>query len=167
MKRIIIGFSKARSPLAIMSKLIMWAQGTPFSHTYIKLDWATAKVELIYQASKTYVNFESNRSFLARAEVVKEFEVDLKQDKWEAVAQYIGANLDKPYSIKQMIGMGLVCLGQKLGIKISNPYKNNHDAFICSEVVANIIEKSGGVLTLNKEDMGPKEVYNFLVENKL
>ena len=58
MKTITFGFSKARSSTAWFSKAICWAQGTPFSHVYIKFAWPASGANLIYQASHTSVNFE-------------------------------------------------------------------------------------------------------------
>jgi len=165
MVKIIIGFSRARSKTALFSKGIMWAQGTPFSHVYIKLNWKAINKLLIYQASGLQVNFESWDHFQTHAVAVSEFEIDVSDETYKKIASFMYDQLNKPYSIKQILGMCCVLFGQKFNLKIENPYKNRSDAFVCSELVIDIIKTAGITIEGDPEDMGPLEVFNFLHEN--
>jgi hypothetical protein len=162
-KRIVFGFSRPRSKLAILGKLIMWAQGTKYSHVYIRFAWPAAKTDLIYQASKTKVNLESLSSFTQHAVIVAEAELSISSEKWSQVAQYVVQNLNKPYSFIQLLGMAYVVAASKLGIQVDQPFQNQHDAFICSELAADMYMKAMSVeQTLQTERMSPLDFYNFL-----
>jgi len=164
MKTVVIGFSRPRSK-KLFSEAIMWMQKTNFSHVYVKVEWPSAERELVYQASGLQVNFESWNHFQTHAYSVAEFKIDLTEESYKQVAKYICDNLNKPYSMKQVFGMFLLCLGKRFGIKISNPYKNRHDAFICSEVGADVLETGNIDLGEDSEDVGPRELYEFLETN--
>lgn len=171
MKRLTFGFSKARNPYAVLSRAICWAQGTPFSHVYVKFAWPAASTNLIYQASKTHVNFEIEQSFHEHAVTVQEIEFDLDEEVWKRVATFIACNLNKPYSRLQIAGFALKLLAEKVGINCIKPVKNGMDEFICSELGAELYQLVKGV-NLDAESMTPNDLYKIIlmpgtgVENK-
>lgn len=164
MRTLYLGFSKAKSKFAWFSKLIMWAQGIPFSHVYVRFNSDFLERTFIYQASGIKVNFENIESFLNHAEVIKEFELELSEEKYKKVLQYAIDNVGKPYSVKQILGMGWIIFLNKLGIKQSNPFKNSTAAFVCSEIGADILEIYGKEILEDKDSLGPKEVFELLSE---
>lgn len=163
MKKVTVGFSKATSPYAIFSKAIRWGQGTSFSHVYLKISWAAADAGLIYQASGNSVNFESEEHFKTHATVVKEFELDISDEHYKKIAKYVVANLNKPYSLCQILGMTYVLVAKKLGIETKNPYKNRTDAFVCCELIQGVLSEADISFPFDPEDVGPKELFDFLV----
>jgi hypothetical protein len=167
--KIYLGFSKAKSKWAFLSKLIMWCQEVPFSHVYMRVDSQSLQRSLIYQASGLKVNFENKGIFDSHAQIVSEFELDVEQETYKKVMQFAIDNVGKPYSKKQLIGMAFVSLGRKMGLNLKNPYKDRRDAFICSELVADIIDivDPSSDLALKSEDLGPKEIYEFLKKEQI
>lgn len=164
MKSIIIGFSRPRSK-KVFSEAIMRMQRTNFSHVYVKIDWPSADRQLVYQASGLQVNFESWNHFQTHAHSVAEFKLDMNEDAYSKIATYICDNLNKPYSMKQILGMFFLCLGKRFEISVTNPYKNRHDAFICSEIGADILKTGNIDIGSDSEDVGPKELFDFLETN--
>lgn len=164
MRKLYIGFSKAKSNWAVLSKLIRWAQGTPFSHVYVRFDSESLHRTFIYQASGSKVNFENIALFNSHSIVVKEFELDVSEETYTRVLQFAIDNVGKPYSVKQLIGMAWGCLKQKLGFSVENPFKDRTDAFVCSEIGADVLEIAGKQVPEDKDSLGPKEVYKLLEE---
>lgn len=164
MRSIIIGFSKPKTR-KIFSEAIMWMEQSNFSHVYIKIDWPSADRQLVYQASGLQVNFESWSYFQTHAHSVAEFNIDITEEVYKKIATYLCDNLNKPYSMKQVYGMFFVCLGKRMNITITNPYKNRHDAFICSEIGADILKEANIDVGTDSEDIGPKELFDFLETN--
>lgn len=159
MKQIVVGFSKAKSKYALFSKLIMHVQSTPFSHVYIKMPWKAASANLIYQASHTSVNFESETHFLIHAEVVEEFNLEISDESYIKIAKYVMENLNKSYSMAQVFGL----LFKFIGLTRSNQFKNGSDAFVCSELINGLLSKADILDTFEyNEEVGPKEVNEFL-----
>lgn len=166
MRKLFVGFSKAKSKWAIVSKLIMWAQGTPFSHVYIRFDSEFIERTFIYQASGSKVNFENLQSFQQHAMVVKEFELAVTPEVYKKILQFAIDNVGKPYSLKQLIGMAWVCLKAKFGMKVQNPFKDRADAFVCSEIGAEVLALAGKEVPEDKDSIGPKEVFSILEEQQ-
>jgi hypothetical protein len=163
MKTVTFGFSKAKSKTALFSKAICWAQGTPFSHVYIKFNWAASGSNLIYQASAHAVNFETEWHFNGHAQIVHEVSFDVADECWQRVAHFIVDNLGKPYSILQIAGFAFKLLGAKLGIKCIKPIRNGKDQFICSELGAEVFRLLGNAEHLDSENTTPKDLYDLLM----
>jgi hypothetical protein len=164
MKTVTIGFSKARSNKALFSRAIMLAQNTPFSHVYTRVTWPASGQDIVYQASGTKVNVDSYAHFLTVEEVVAEFQVEVREETWAKIAKFMIDNLNKPYSIKEIVGMVLVIICKKLGISIANPFRDDHASFFCEELSADIFKMIHPEIKFDTESNGPKEFYDLLVE---
>lgn len=162
MKTIIIGFSRAKSPYKLFSRAIQWAQSTPFSHVYTRFSWPAAGADLIYQASHTSVNFESYEHFKTHALTVAEFTFNVQDENWHKVASFMLSELDKPYSIAEIIGLFIRIIGFKLGLQVPNPFVNGPAAYVCSELGADILKILKPESNLESEQIGPKELYEAL-----
>ncbi len=159
-KSIIIGFSTPRK-WHVLPALIKFLEKTDFSHVYIKLKSESIDRELIYQASGLQVNFQNIASFNEKSKVIKEFEIELSEEAYIKVMQYMVDNVGKPYSIRQLLGMGIRKIASYLGCVISNPFKNAHDAFICSEIAADILGLAKNE-AYNSENVSPNDLYKVL-----
>jgi hypothetical protein len=162
MSRLYIGFSKAKSKYAVVSKIIQKVQNTPFSHVYIRLQSDSLERTFIYQASGSKVNFENMDSFNSHSTVVNEFEIEASDEVYKKVMQFAIDTVGKPYSLKQLIGMAVLTVLRKFNKTAKNPYRDRKDAFICSEIGAYVLEQSGIEVNLDKDSIGPKEIFEIL-----
>jgi len=139
MKKIILGFSRPKNP-TMFSKAIMWADGTEYSHVYVKWSWDKIERDIIYQASKFAVNFESNVTFDTHAIAVEEYEIEIDDETYKEVMQFCMDNSNKPYGMKEILGFFWMKINEKLGRTIHNPFPGNGDSYICSKIGAAILQ---------------------------
>lgn len=164
MRTLYLGFSRAKSKWSIVSKLIMWAQASPFSHVYVRFDSDFLERTFIYQASGSKVNFENINSFNNHSVIIKEFELNLEQEVYKKVLQFAIDNVGKPYSLKQLFSMAWTAFLSRLGFKNKDPFKDTTSAFVCSEIGAYVLELSGKDMPEDKDSVGPKELYELLTK---
>lgn len=142
--------------------LIRKVQGTPFSHVYTRVYWPSAGQDIIYQASGTKVNAESFTHFQTHSKIVAEFTFAVELEVWEKIARFMISQIDKPYSMKEILGLAVRILGFKLGLKIANPFQDGPASYVCSELGADIYKLINPASTLEPEQIGPKELYESL-----
>lgn len=155
-----IGFSRPKKSKAFAS-LIMWAYGTPFSHVYVRFRSESYDRDLIYQASSVMVNFMGLEVFEEDNLIVQEFEIEIPDEKRIPLMQFMIDNAGRPYSLKQVLGLGFVRLCEMVGIKTSNPVHSQD--YVCSILADHIIDSFG--TEKSPEDptnMDPLDVWNFL-----
>lgn len=160
--KIIIGFSRAKSPYAILSKAIMWAESTPFSHVYLKVTSLEIDEEVIFQASGLKVNIENTLSFNEHSQPVEEYEVDVSEETIKQIWKFIYDNLGKSYSHKAFIGLGFVRLCAIFGHHAHNPFKDGEYTYVCSELVAFVLKDYLKYKIDEPEDMLPIDVNNII-----
>ncbi len=156
MKTITFGLSRPIKP-TLFSRLIMWAEGTDYSHTYIKWPWAAVDRDIVYQASKMAVNFESGKTFYGHSLPVKEYDVDLSLETYKLIMQFCMDNSNKPYSLKQIAGFTYVKLAWKIFKKrVHNPFPTHGSSFVCSKIAAEIADKIPGIeISSSYDDITP------------
>ena len=137
MRKIQVGFSRARSPFAIASLLIRLFQWTPYSHCYVKFDASSLDRRLIYQASRTRVNFTGEVIFNKEAITMKYYELNVSDENYKQIMQVMIDTVGEPYGLLQLIGMLPVLLGRFIGIRIRNPFRKWS---ICSEAVYRVMK---------------------------
>lgn len=141
MRTLIIGFSTGRTTVAAAIRL---AQGTKYSHVYIRTVSEKWGRSFIYQASGTKCNIITYQRFVKQADVIKEFEIQVSEDVYQEI---VGGAMDlsgEDYGVFQLVGLGLVLAVRALtGIRIRNPFKKG---FICSEMVARLLKEYDDVL---------------------
>jgi ABC-type uncharacterized transport system permease subunit len=159
MRNIIIGFSRPRAFLKPFSWAIRLVEKTPYSHVYIRSYSETLGVDLIYQASGAQVNFMGLDIFKSHVVIVKEFSIDIPDEKYKEFMRWAIINSGAPYSIKQPLGILLI----KLFNLKRNPLQNGRAAWICSELVAFVLSAFLGVdINMNYfETLGPKGVFEI------
>lgn len=157
MKRLIIGFSKPQSKLAIVSAIIRLIQGTKFSHVFFKIENDNMRNSFFYHASGTKVNFMNSKLFYKKNDVVKAFALEITE---EGFYRFLDAAIDRvgsPYSILQLFGNFLL---EVFHLR-KNPLKT--DGFICTELVADILsEVKGFRFSQDKEVIDLKDIYNYM-----
>lgn len=160
MTNLIVGFSKP-SKLKLISYLITKLDGTDFSHVYIRLYSESLNRNLIYQASGLKVNFIGFNSFLSHNTVVASFKIKIMEEQKIKLLQKAIDYAERPYSIKQLIGLGFVRGCAFFGKRIKNPFYDGDQAFICSELVANLLVDLGYEFE-DLNNVSPKDIYEVL-----
>jgi len=162
MKTIIVGFSRPVKPM-IFSNLIMWSDKTNYSHVYLKWEWKGIDRDIIYQASKLAVNFESNKTFETHSLAVEEYEVTLGDECHRKMMQFCMDNANKPYGIKEILGFAWVKIMAKLGKKCKNPFPSNGNTFVCSTLGAEILQVADVIDdNIVSEDVDPLDLNRIL-----
>jgi hypothetical protein len=162
MKKIIIGFSKPNKwkPFA---ELIKGMLNTNYDHVYIKFHSSSCDRDIIYQASKLMVNFVGVFVFESENIIIKEFEIDISNENYTKLMQFVIDNAGKPYSFKEIIGLTWVNINRLFGRRVENPYKEGNSAYVCSTIVGYIIENfTSQSILLDSQDMSPKDIYDLL-----
>lgn len=160
-KTILVGLSRPKKWKAF-AQLIMAGYGIPYDHVYVKFHSDKYDRDLIYQASKTMVNFVGSDMFLSNNLSIYEFEVEIPDDKVVAMMQFMIDNAGKPYGIKQCFGMAIVRVCEIFGKYIENPFKDGGKTYVCSEIGAYILEQfAGAVIPKDIDDITPKDLYNY------
>ena len=164
MKELKIQFTRPKGhKFPILSKIIRWAEKTPYSH--VRLKWInTTGTSLVYEASGDEVKFLGPMAQLrAPVEIVSEFVFTLDQEAYRRLVKICMKYAGIKYSKKQLIGLLLVKL---LRLK-KNPIRDGHQGQICTELGARICNE---VLYLNLEidydTAGLRELHNLLDKRK-
>jgi hypothetical protein len=166
MNKIYIGFSKPKK-WKIFAKLIMLGYGIPYDHVYVRFNSDRYDRDLIYQASKSMVNFMGVGVFSEENIIVDEFEVEISDEKLTAMIQFAIDNAGKAYGVKQAFGMAIVRVAEIFGKYIENPFKDGGKTYVCSELGAYVLEHfAGSVIPKDIDDITPKDLYEYLMKIK-
>lgn len=164
MDEFIVGFSRPKGGFEPFSWLIRLFTWSPFSHAYIKFYSAKYDRWLIYQASGLKVNFIGSVRFNAAEVICSEFSLPVSDDARLKTIKFAIDECGVPYGIKEIIGMCAVLVCRMFGKKIKNPLSDGNASFVCSELIAEILND---IMTeqdkLDPETSSPKDVYNFLI----
>ena len=162
MNKIIIGFSKPKK-FKPFAAAIMLGYGTPYDHVYIKFNSSFFSRELIYQASKTLVNFMGLDIFNKENLIVREYPISISDHQMKDLIQFCIDNVGKPYSMKEALGLGLVRLCELFGKKIKNPFRGSNETYVCSVLASYVLQAfTDNKLEKDFQDMSPKDVWDFL-----
>jgi hypothetical protein len=129
--KIIIGFSRSKSPWKLGSKAIQISEKRNFGHAYIKIKCPITDKPLIAQASHGSVNMMALPIFLENNIVVKEYEIECSDIEFQDLMNFICDNLGIPYSQTQIIE---IAVKKVLHFEIKSYNKDKY--FICSEFAA-------------------------------
>lgn len=155
MKTLIVGFS-IPIKATLFSRLIQWAEGgITYDHVYIKWNWSIIDRDIIYQASKMSVNFESNITFDGHAKTIESYEINVDDQTHKEIMQFCMDNSGKPYGIKQIIGFGWIKLCGLFGKKVNNPFPSYGATFVCSKIIAAILQKADIKVDDNLDNVDP------------
>lgn len=161
MRTIIVGFSRPIKP-TLFAKGIMWVDGTEYDHVYIKWTWGAINRDIIYQASKLAVNFESNLTFDSHALTIEEYSVDISDDCHKQIMQFCMDNSNKPYGIKEIFGFCWVNICKKIGQTVHNPFPSHGNSYVCSKLGAEILAMTGKVSIGSSDDIDPLDLNNIV-----
>lgn len=132
MKTITVGFSK--HPGSLFSKLIMFVTKSTISHTYIKLSVPEYNEFVVFQASGLTVNYTNYSVFTKKAVVIEEYEIEVDDFTFAMGEKLRVTEVGKPYSMKEIFGLLWVLFMRNLGRKITNPFRDGSNSYICVEL---------------------------------
>lgn len=130
---IVIGFSRAKNPMAIGSQLIRFYENTSFSHTYITFFSDLYQRQMVIQASHGYVHELSYDMFLEQNIIVEEFKIGCSSTELMNIFSFIAITLGKNYSYFQLF---MILVRPWLGKFFKSV--NDDESYICSELAAKI-----------------------------
>lgn len=160
--KIIIGFSRPKNKaIPFFSWAIRAIDKTQYSHVYLRWFSPTAETWVTYEAAGHSVRFLSNKLFEKNLDVVREFEIEVSQECWPKLLRFCLDNASVPYGIKQILGIGIA----KLFKLKQNPFKDESDTMVCSELVGRVLEHMGIVFDKPLDLLDPKDIYLKLEEH--
>ncbi len=131
MRKITIGFSTPKK-FKLASSLIRCFENSSYSHIYIKME-ASPNSKLpfakVFQASHGDVNAVAFDVFREGNKIFHEYQIEVTDEKYFEVANWLWHQLGKPYGFMQLVGIALK-------VKTSN---NSYSKFICSELTGMVL----------------------------
>lgn len=152
----IVGFSRPKK-WKLFSAVVKWYLKTPYSHVYMKFYSKSLDRWIVYEAVGNGVRFIGQKLFDETVDIIKEFEIDISDEKQKELLVWCVDNSGVKYGCLQLIG---IFIANILKLK-RNPFKSGK---ICSELIAEAIENAG--IYKFKKDLNlvtPKEIYNLLM----
>lgn len=160
---IIIGFSRAKSPYKIGSKIIQWVEKRPYSHSYIRFADPITGSHMIAQASHGYINIVNHRYFIAENEIVKEYLITCRDVAFEQlISRYITEHLGEKYGYLQLLLIGI-----KKIFKFEITKYNISKFQICSEFAGNICKLLNLKIQGNLDYLTPSDLDTLLIDNNV
>lgn len=162
MRKLIIGFSKSKSPWKIGSQVIRIGEKRDFSHAYIRYECILSKEQIVAQASHGYVNEMNYDIFQEHNIVCQEYELKCNDDQFIEVITFIRKNLGIDYSKLQIFFLAIKKL-LHFEIKVYNRDKE----FICSEFAARICQIAGITVPTYLDYFTPSDLNTLIKDIKL
>jgi hypothetical protein len=160
--KIIIGFSRSKSPWKLGSKAIQLSEKRNFGHAYIRIKCPITDKPLIAQASHGSVNMMALPIFLQNNIIVKEYEIECDVDGFKNLMGFVCDNLGAPYSQMQIIA---IAIKKILHFEINTYNKDKY--FICSEFAARACSILGIQVPTNLDYFTPSDLDTLLSSNGL
>jgi hypothetical protein len=160
MKKIVIGFSKAKSAWAIGSEIIAASEKRKYSHVYIMVRDTETMIPMVYQASNGYVNCRPLVAFLSSHDVVAQYLLELDDAVYVQIMRFLKSNLGVPYSYAQILAIAI-----KKILHIQLNVRNQSAAYICSELGALVCQLSGISFGKNIDFITPSDLERVLKLN--
>ncbi len=157
MRTLRIGFSTPKK-FKLPSFLIRTFEKTKFSHTFIVMEGrGNLPFDKVFQASHGDVNCLTYDNFKEDNKIFHEYTWDVPDKVYYGAATFLWNQLQKPYSIKQLLSIAL-------NIKISN---NNTEKYICTELAGIILRDHLGFdISKSLDYMGLRDIQHLLEEGK-
>ena len=158
-----VGFSRAKSKTAILSKAIQLAEKRPFSHAFITFLEPKTQTKMVVQASHGMVNTCAYSHFLKENVVVKRYLMNFTQAQFDIFWAKTLITLGIPYSLWQDVVIAFMKLFQCKKVF----FINGSMAEICSEWAAIVCSIYGIALPEIKDTITPSELEFILSKSNL
>jgi len=164
MKTIVCGASRPLKwkPLAAA---IMWWEETPASHVYFYIK-RNSGVHLLYQAIGSGTEFMGYQKFLAVNKPIYEKEIEISDEQFHKLLDYLIPRLKKKYSIKHLLGLFVKRICFLLWKEnVPNYFADKDASEVCVEALCSMLESQRIYqMAENPEDMGIFEALKMLKE---
>ena len=143
----------------------MTAYKTPYDHVYIKIDMPElgSGKTMVFQASKTIINFMSWDVFSASNIPYAEFPLEIDDGKRKAFIDFMLSTVGKPYSLAEVAGIAWIKICSWFGKKVQNPFKEGTSQYVCSVLGAYVMQNfTQDQIPEDFEDVDPETLYNYL-----
>lgn len=157
MKKIVIGFSRAKNPWALGSAIIRASEKRNFSHAFIMYEDPITKLTMISQASHGMVHDCFLDEFLKANIIVKKYEIECSNDQWLDFYTFNRKHQGVKYSMFQLIGLSIVKL-----FHIKLWFKNGDREFICSEWAGRVCVILNKPMPENLDEITPSDLDKYL-----
>lgn len=132
--KIVIGASRNE---LIGSKLIQWWMKTDYSHVYARWYLTSQEREIVYQASRGMVHFQSLENFTRSNSVVREFALDITEEQFKAFSRKCIDLAGEKYSKIELVQIFLS------DISNGKIHFEDQPGYICSELMCELLEDLG------------------------
>lgn len=138
MPTMFVGFSRPRKWFVPISWLIRLVNGTPFSHTYIRMYSSSIDRYLVYEAHAQGLTFCGREYFEKNVVVLQEFPRQITEEQKKLILQFCVDHALEKYSVKQNFGILYVkFMLWAFGKNVKNPWPGGWN---CVEVLARLAE---------------------------
>ncbi len=157
MKKIVVGFSRAKDPLKIGSYIIRLVEKRPYSHVYIKYVSTCSGIPLVAQASHGFVNHTNYGLFEKDNNIIEEYELNCTPEQFKEVVKFIHNNLGKKYGTFQLF---FIAIKKLFNMQVDIKDADSH--FICSEFGARICTILGIGISTMPDYITPSDINEIL-----
>lgn len=155
------GYPPGFKPLAWA---IQWAEGTPYSHTYLRFTNEMGNDCVFQVLTKTGTQPMLIKDFLIGYKILEEFEFELNDLQFSSFMQFCQKYTNHPYGYRQLIGMGLARL---FNLK-ENPLSRGTSEMVCAELLLLLMQTipdvfpNEGSITISPDLVGLKRLHDFV-----
>lgn len=150
--KIVFGFSHAKSPYKLGSRIISIAEKREYSHVFIKYG------DEVFQAAHGNVHALPYGEFLKDSVVVKTYTIEYTDAEFQKVLAFRNKMLGRPYSQVQIAVLTLLKLfGIKKNIMVDGTF-----SFICSELATYVASIHNIPVPTDKDTVTPSDFEEIL-----
>jgi hypothetical protein len=159
MRKIIIGFSKSKSPLKFGSLVIQEVEKRHFSHVYVRYTDEMTGIEIVAQASQGFVHEVNYDIFKEHNTIAEEYQLYCNGVQYEKIIHFIKTNLGEKYSYFQLFMIGL-----KKILHIEIPTRFTKKQYICSEFAAFVCKIAQTEIPQNLNYITPSDLREIILK---
>jgi hypothetical protein len=160
-------FSKKRSGFTLGSRLIMWAQGSDFSHCASEIDKEDGTEPMVYEAVAPKARKISKSEWVLHSIPVHSIEENITDpEQIKIIIDTAESEVGTPYSLLQLLVMAIGLIF-KLFVKFFETFCLNSSKFkVCSEFMAAIQTARGYKYKKNPDNINVVDCYEAAVSIK-
>jgi len=150
-------FTKPKNYFFI-SELVAFVQKTDFSHVCISFD------NKLFQANNdTGVTVTDLEEFLKENNILHSFTISVSAAEFY---KYMNQVTGRPYSSYQAFIVGVFITIKRAGLKLRIPKVNGKEAFICSEIIGDVLIMADMMKKKSLDTFSPVEAFAILKRYK-
>jgi hypothetical protein len=156
--KIVVGASRKSSGITIGSELIQLWQNTDYSHVYVRWYLDDQEREIVYQASRGSVHYQSLGNFTKDNTIVKEFVLEISCEQFKKMSQKCIDLAGQSYS---MLELAQIFFNGIFNIKFAD-----QPGYICSELIGELLIDLGYKFSKPSYLLTPRDIIETLQDNR-